>query len=331
MHLVFSERTLKRLFSSWSLDSLLFTPDTAGHLVVFDEFSGINLKKVPAWRSLKDFIFPPRRFAFENPPIKEKPVILVGVRACEIRGVNNILDRVFAGKSPEDAVYKKFRKNILIVSADCTDPADTCFCIQTGGAPFVSGGADINITVLKDGRYLLHPLTSEGERLLHYSEAPLAGEAEIRIKKDIRDTSVKRVRGNFNFDISTGISEERFREASVSEEFWEEASASCVQCGGCNFTCPTCYCTVSNELSSRNRFIKALQWDACLFRGYFSRAGKKHLLPKLSERFRHRYLCKLHLMYSEFGILGCVGCGRCIKACPGMIDMRKVIGGLYEY
>ncbi|NLB35455.1 MAG: hypothetical protein GX817_06560 [Elusimicrobia bacterium] len=330
MHLVFSERKLKNLFSKWSLEAQLFTPDIQGRLVMYSEFADINLKKTPVWGSLKNYILPSRRAAFEDSAKEKSPLILVGVRNCDIRGALGILDRVFAGKEFSDPLYKKMRKNTLIVSVDCFMPADTCFCIQTGGIPFVSAGSDINITPLSNDQYLLESLSLEGKRLLSNSNARGVSELELRMRNDIRDTAFKKVQGNFNIDISRGFFKKTHTETSEKKEYWEELSANCIQCGACNFTCPTCYCTILNEVSSRNKFFKVLQWDSCLFRGYFSRAGKKNLLPKLSERFRYRYICKLSLMYTEFGISGCVGCGRCIQSCPAMIDMREIIRGLCE-
>ncbi|HEC83419.1 MAG TPA: hypothetical protein ENI46_02895, partial [Firmicutes bacterium] len=43
------------------------------------------------------------------------------------------------------------------------------------------------------------------------------------------------------------------------------------------------------------------------------------------ERFRHRYYHKLDYFPKTYGFEACTGCGRCIVACPGKIDMRKVL------
>ncbi|MGM0568897.1 MAG: 4Fe-4S dicluster domain-containing protein [Elusimicrobiota bacterium] len=51
--------------------------------------------------------------------------------------------------------------------------------------------------------------------------------------------------------------------------------------------------------------------------------------PHLWQSFRHRYFCKFTLMQGEFDMPGCTGCGRCIKTCPGKIDMRDTLEGLY--
>jgi Fe-S oxidoreductase len=50
--------------------------------------------------------------------------------------------------------------------------------------------------------------------------------------------------------------------------------------------------------------------------------------PRLRSRLANRVLHKFTYAPAQCGLLGCVGCGRCIEACLGAIDIRQVAGEL---
>jgi ferredoxin len=50
--------------------------------------------------------------------------------------------------------------------------------------------------------------------------------------------------------------------------------------------------------------------------------------PELRSRLANRILHKYVYSPQQYEMLGCVGCGRCIDACLGAIDIRKVVEDL---
>jgi ferredoxin len=50
--------------------------------------------------------------------------------------------------------------------------------------------------------------------------------------------------------------------------------------------------------------------------------------PSKKERTRQRVFHKFLYSTERYGMLGCVGCGRCIAACPVNIDVRQVVSEL---
>jgi predicted aldo/keto reductase-like oxidoreductase len=70
-------------------------------------------------------------------------------------------------------------------------------------------------------------------------------------------------------------------------------------------------------------------WDSC-FSLDFAAVHGGNFRPGLRERYRHWVTHKLSTWVDQFGVLGCVGCGRCITWCPTRIDIsetvRKVTG-----
>jgi len=75
-----------------------------------------------------------------------------------------------------------------------------------------------------------------------------------------------------------------------------------------------------------NDNIKRVKYqDSCQFSGYARVAGGATPRPELFERLRNRYLCKYDYRPEALGLVACTGCGRCIDACQGKIDMREVM------
>jgi ferredoxin len=67
-----------------------------------------------------------------------------------------------------------------------------------------------------------------------------------------------------------------------------------------------------------------------MFKNFARVAGGANPRKKLSERLRHRFMKKFWRIPINYGFLGCTGCGRCIDACTGKIDVREVLKSLAE-
>lgn len=255
--------------------------------------------------------------------------LLAGVKACDIAALQ-ILDRALINEDFADPVYKSWRERTTVLSFDCTDAAPTCHCTLVGGKPFAETGFDANAARFGD-HYFLSAGSEKGQALLdlirkHVRVENTPGRIPAAVEARRAEMTAKVEAQNAGFARSGDYARLR----SSPPEGWKEESRECVGCGACTHICPTCYCLILNDEGQAGNFVKVRSYDSCQWHGYARVASGASPRPRMDERFRHRYLCKLVLMMKEFGSLGCTGCGRCTEACPGGIEFRSVVRRLVE-
>jgi len=63
---------------------------------------------------------------------------------------------------------------------------------------------------------------------------------------------------------------------------------------------------------------------------YAQVAGGENPRKVLGDRLRHRFMHKFSYFLDRYGIEMCVGCGRCVDAEAGDVDIRVVLKKLNE-
>jgi Fe-S oxidoreductase len=112
---------------------------------------------------------------------------------------------------------------------------------------------------------------------------------------------------------------------------WDDAASRCLTCGNCTMVCPTCFCTtvedytdLSGQLAERRR-----RMDVCFTMDFsYIHGGSIRYSPK--ARYRQWMTHKLATWIDQFGVSGCVGCGRCITWCPVAIDITEEARAIRE-
>lgn len=301
------------------------------------------LDKSRAAQSAKGFFLPAAeaiaRYGLDAPQrgrqtvaVAEAKTVIAGVRACELKAWK-YLDKVMLEGEFDDPTYRARRENTTIISCDCVDCAETCCCVLVNGRPYVEegDGADINITALEDG-YVLEPLTDKGRELVQADWSDADGE-KLAARENIRNSMVERLKAQ-NAEYTFSATDENPPILPMDDdESWQRYAADCVECGACTNICPTCHCfyLFDHELAAgSNERVRA--WDSCLLSTYHRMAGGENMKmsprPELRSRLANRILHKFVYSPQQYGMLGCVGCGRCVDACPGAIDIRKVVEDL---
>jgi len=246
-------------------------------------------------------------------PPEPQNTVLFGVRPCDARSVV-AFDALFLDKPPVDQQYARHRKALTMIGLSCPQMWDTCFCTVTGGGPNSHEGLDILLTEVENG-YVVEILTEKGEEV--FSDVPFEEYAHS-LEQPITHSGMPRLRKSEEWT------------TLFNDLFWKQLSNSCLSCRACSFVCPTCRCyDVRDELVTIKPGLKTFErlraWDTCTVSGYRRIAGGHNPRETKEKRLRNRFYCKFEYYPENFGPLGCVGCGRCIDACPVGIDILEVI------
>jgi ferredoxin len=244
---------------------------------------------------------------------------IFGVHTCDLHAMA-LLDEVFARGQP-DTHYMKRRATTVIVSVECLAPCDENSFCKSMNTLTASFGYDLHLTDIGDF-YAVEVGTTAGEALLtNHGKFHDATRQEIaQLDKAL---SAKWGRFPRRLDVE-GSDLPSLMGISQRSPLWEELGQRCLSCGSCNIVCPTCYCfdvrenvTLDGKAGERERL-----WDSCQL-DEFARVGSGENFRKTrAQRLRHRFMRKGKYMSDKFGRTGCVGCGRCARAC--LVDITPV-------
>ena len=256
------------------------------------------------------------------PRAKEKGQVLFGIRPCDARGIL-LLDRVFGGDC-SDPYYEEKRAKTLVVSLGCVHPNPTCFCRSTGGGPCSPEGSDLFFLDLGD-RFLVEAVTDNGAALLEAPDFEEADEASVALSIKIKESSEASMQP---LDLKQRLTE-RLNQL-FDDPAWRDLAETCLGCGICTYLCPTCHCFDLCDEGAGRGGERIRVWDSCQFPLFTQQASGFNPRPTVKERFRQRIMHKFSYLPETQGMLGCVGCGRCITECPVNLDIREVITSLSE-
>jgi len=254
-----------------------------------------------------------------------KPVFLLGVRPCDVKSFQ-IMDIHFSDTAPADPYWKKRREAATIFgyAFDVDAPADAADFYSTlkiGAAD--PEGSDI-FMIKKGDQLLLKAVTPKGGSLL----SSLNGLAQAGAEDEkYFDDYVARGR-NFKTRhacVEDGVIAKKLEDLFHKTEFWEKISDACLSCGACTFVCPTCYCFDICDETLFGKGIRRRVWDACMFTDFTLEASGHNPRTKVYQRLRQKICHKYSFHVRKYGVISCVGCGRCTRNCPVNIDIFSIV------
>jgi len=244
--------------------------------------------------------------------------VLFAVRPCDVQAIG-VLDLVFDTPEHPDVYYLHRRERTTIVGLGCNRPLSTCFCTSVGGGPFRKEGSDLFLTDIGEA-YLVEVLTPKGEGLLAGTDLAEVDESDVAAAREMEEAALARLAPVVEIE---GIQQRL--EAMIDAPFWEEVQATCLGCGVCTLLCPVCSCFDIVDEGTMSCGVRVRNWDTCQFCVYTLEASGHNPRPSIRERMRQRVMHKFDYYLVNEGMLGCVGCGRCVRLCPVNLDIRELL------
>jgi sulfite reductase subunit B len=266
------------------------------------------------------FLRPPREVILKfkaddvskmEPVLDARPRALVGVHPYDIRGIE-LLDEVFMTVNP-DPNYIARRENTIIIGVDCLNPSPKSFA-PSMGTRLTETGFDLMLTDIGDS-YVVVIGSEKGIDILkkYATVQPTTGE-HIQKQKMVRDEALGK------YKLSLDVPKERLLKLlpdNYDDPYWETRSETCFSCGSCVMVCPTCFCfDVTDEVALNLKTGERIRrWDGCMLVDFAKVGSGENFRGDKTSRFRHRLFRKGKYILERYGVVGCVGCGRCSTAC----------------
>jgi len=315
-----------------------YVPVTKGDCPVFGRFDAsktdqVDFNSIRMCEPAKEFLFPMRELAavFPDGAVEqtEKPFAVFGLKSCDLKAID-ILDRVFNETDFQDPFYIARKDRMFIISSDCMHIGSSCCCSLFGGKVYPESGFDLNVSKIEDG-FLVEIGSEKGRQFVErhaniFSDAPWAA---VDQRDGNRTVAQKQLEDN-NLEYMMDRPIHEIVENSIESQLFDEEAANCVECQACTRVCPTCHCFFLYDAKDDGRFEKVKMWDSCVRLGFAQVAGGANPRKMLGDRARHRLLHKFVYFLERYGIEMCVGCGRCIDACAGEVEIRQVLKRLNE-
>ena len=268
---------------------------------------------------------------FSAPKLEpDQPVLLFGVHPCDLNAILR-MDKFFS-KDYVDPYYIGRREKSAVVALNCGEPDDKCFCASLGTGPDAKEGFDLLLTDLGEA-YLVEVGTSKGKAMAEKLGLKEASQTHLHEKARRLEEATKKFKKQIRMEgLAKQAAENPNHEAwaLIGDRGGLAGCFACLSCGNCSMVCPTCYCYEVAETPdiSLKEGIRGRELDSCQLLEYALVALGQNFRSERRDRTRHWMMCK-------FGGAGglqntsCVGCGRCIRACPSHIDLTEVARSLW--
>lgn len=289
-------------------------------------------------QSWKQFLHPPRQRIWAgtrdgsavSAPEESPRYAFLGVRGCDLAAIAT-LDRVLGRGEYPDSSFVSRRRHIFVIAVNCTEPGGLCFCASMGTGPAAGPGYDLALTERAGGDgdplYVVEAGSPEGAEVLAAVPHRAATDHESTCARaDVADAAQRMGRRMPEGDLRNLLVDNR------ESPQWDEVASRCLTCGNCTMVCPTCFCTSTEDVTdlTGDHAERWRHWASCYEFDFTFIHGGGSVRQSGSSRYRHWLTHKLGTWHDQFGMSGCVGCGRCIAWCPTGIDitaeMNKMAG-----
>lgn len=300
---------IAKLYTLISKDFKVLSPQEISGVLTLTEnacFSHNTLSKFQTVLSAKSFLLSDV-YDLEVRPENEK-IAFFGIHLCDVRAIH-ILDGILA----KDPFYQTKRRDLLIVATEC-QTTEQCFC-QTFEANRHTG-YDLYIQEEGSENFTVFAKTEKGVLYLDRLKGKMALE---------KPRLIGHQKNTFNSNNLTEIIENRTRH----QDHWQAIANNCFGCGACTAVCPLCFCfdVIDSTNPKTGKIHRTRKLDSCFFSN-FSKISNYDYRAKNVDRLYNWYHHKFVRHPKHTGNFLCVGCGRCITACPANLNLKKILFSL---
>jgi len=246
---------------------------------------------------------------------KYPPIACLAMNILDLKALT-LFEQVFAN----DLYYQKRRRPMLIVGYSTGLPSDykkyKVFSHNYEENVLEHVIFDIFVSRQKNGRLKFYSGSEKGQLTLDqagltdYNNIEFAGPvAESGPDKTLLSIMVK-------------------MEKSANKKIWDELDKRCLACGKCVIACPTCFCFDLEDRDNSAEQSRSRRWGVCFYNDFSLVADGRKELDTVKKKIFFWYYHKLVRIPKQYSLPGCVGCGRCIKACPVGININETIKAL---
>ena len=262
----------------------------------------------------KKFVFPAKEtvFSFAKNKIKiveDEDIILLGLNRKDAEGLF-YLDRIMTTPLPDDNYLQK-RSHVKLVVIDSLPPSNNLNC-------------DLYFQRVNKDYYMAFSYTPFGSAIIKSKLFSRQGDVGTISTRHIPDTVIHHPRLD------------EIVENSRNHPIWNQLADTCFNCGICSYVCPLCYCyevednfDITKDIEKDCHGCRNRRWDSCMLPD-FNRVTFHNFRPKQKDRIYNWYYHKFVRMTREYGLPGCISCGRCSTYCPAKINYREVLKELIK-
>jgi len=273
----------------------------------------------PETETLFEYKISGQSVEIEDGLVEQKDRLIFGARACDAAALKYV-DAVYSMVQPRDEQYFNRREHTVIAGVFCGNPAWSCFCTEVNDYLANPIEMDLLFTDIGD-KYYVQAFTPKGEEIAGASQFQSATADDTQAAEAARQKTLDSMPKRADH-------EEACLKFDWDHPIFKQLSQKCLGCGICAFNCPTCHCFDIQECAKGTCGSRFRCWDTCQFEKFTLMGHGHNPRPSRQERTRQRVFHKFNYSIERYGMLGCVGCGRCISMCPVNIDIKQVVGEL---
>ena len=300
-----------------------FLPVTSSDDVAFDYTATASSAKhffLPFREELSRFVFQDQEWD-QQISYEGNPIVLIGLRACDISALNILDDVLLKGHFPSPYYLAK-RKNTFVIGMDHL-PLPDCFC-KSMNHHTISTGFNLFCSDIGENYYLSINSSKAFNFLKEFDTRDPLDDDNCRLverRKIISDSFRSEV------DVTALPS---ILDIEFDSPVWEKWGNKCLNCGTCAMVCPTCYCYSVEESFDTNLkgATRQKKLYSCNLVDFAEVAGGHNFRPKNGDRLKYRYYHQHRGFAENANQQICVGCNRCGRACLAGINPKDVINDL---